>query len=163
MFDQVIANIILWLHWSKMAPPDPFWIECHTGDSLLNLGDGNILTMSSSQHSNSLSDNTKEDRKTLLSNMAAVAIDLASISKFKTNLLKETIEGMIAKLSLEYSGSMLGMDFGLVHGDFTLDEYGHVTSTENCSCQFYNCYGIPCGHMWAVKFQTNSGEVRMFP
>jgi hypothetical protein len=108
MFNQVIANIILWLHWSKMAPPDPFWIECHTGDSLLNLGDGNILTMSSSQHNNNLSDNTKEERKALLNNMAAVAIDLASISKFKTNLLKETIEGMIAKLSLEYSGSMIG-------------------------------------------------------
>jgi hypothetical protein len=108
MFNLVIANNILWLHWFKMAPPDPFWIENHTLDSLLNLGNENISTMSSSQHGNNLSDNTKEDRKTLLSNMAAVAIDLASISKFKTNLLKETIEGMIAQLSLEYSGSMIG-------------------------------------------------------
>jgi hypothetical protein len=61
------------------------------------------------------------------------------------------------------NSAQFSMDFGLVHGEFTLDEFGHVTTTGNCSCQFYNCYGLPCGHMWAVEFQTNSGEVRMCP
>ena len=41
-----------------------------------------------------------------------------------------------------------------------LHENDHITSMSECSCQFPNCYGYPCRHMFRLAIQLNWKKVR---
>jgi hypothetical protein len=51
---------------------------------------------------------------------------------------------------------LLDVEFGL---KYCYDEFGHITTLKGCTCQFPNCHGMPCAHMWAVVQHLNREDV----
>jgi hypothetical protein len=51
---------------------------------------------------------------------------------------------------------VLDVEFGL---QYCYDEAGHITTLQSCTCQFPDCHGIACAHMWAVAHSLNCANV----
>ena len=51
---------------------------------------------------------------------------------------------------------LLDVEYGL---KYCYDECGHITTLKGCTCQFPNCHGMACAHMWAVAQCMNRADV----
>jgi hypothetical protein len=51
---------------------------------------------------------------------------------------------------------VLDVEFGL---QYCYDEAGHITTLQSCTCQFPDCHGMACAHMWAVAHRLTRSDV----